>query len=72
MEREVQPKDRNELKSVLISALASNGKLTDALSIYEEMKKADCPVEPKAIMSLIVSMYFSHMFFSSISRVIVN
>ncbi|KAL1201774.1 Pentatricopeptide repeat-containing protein [Cardamine amara subsp. amara] len=49
----VQPKDRNELKSVLISALASNGKLTDALSIYEEMKKADCPVEPKAIISLI-------------------
>ncbi|KAG7546642.1 Pentatricopeptide repeat [Arabidopsis suecica] len=53
LDLEVPAKDHNELKSVLISALASNGKITDALSIYEEMKKLGCPVEPKAIISLI-------------------
>lgn len=55
MDLEVPAKDHNELKSVLISALASNENITDALSIYEEMKKLGCPVEPKAIISLIVS-----------------
>ncbi|CAN8325536.1 unnamed protein product [Cochlearia groenlandica] len=50
---EVLLKDRNELKSVLISALASNGKIADALSLYEEMKEAGCTVDPKAIHSLI-------------------
>jgi pentatricopeptide repeat protein len=53
MDLEVPAKDHNELKSVLISALASNGNITEALSIYEEMKKLRCPVEPKAILSLI-------------------
>ncbi|ESQ55177.1 hypothetical protein EUTSA_v10024397mg [Eutrema salsugineum] len=53
LEREDSAKDHNELKSVLISALASNGKITDALRTYEEMKKACCPVDPKAIISLI-------------------
>ncbi|KFK28771.1 hypothetical protein AALP_AA7G044600 [Arabis alpina] len=43
----------NELKSVLIYALASKGKIADALSIYEEMKKDGCTVEPKSIISLI-------------------
>ncbi|EFH46118.1 pentatricopeptide repeat-containing protein [Arabidopsis lyrata subsp. lyrata] len=50
---EVPAKDHNELKSVLIYALASNGNIIDALSIYEEMKNLGCPVEPKAIISLI-------------------
>jgi len=58
MDLEVPAKDHNELKSVLISALASNGNITEALSIYEEMKKLRCPVEPKAILSLIVSLKF--------------
>ncbi|CAH2078331.1 unnamed protein product [Thlaspi arvense] len=49
----VPANDRNELKSVLISALASNGKITDALRTYEEMKKAGCLIHPKAIISLI-------------------
>ncbi|XP_010448975.1 PREDICTED: pentatricopeptide repeat-containing protein At4g21880, mitochondrial-like [Camelina sativa] len=53
MDRGVPTKDRNELKSVLISALATNGNITDALSIYEEMKISGCTVEPKAIISLI-------------------
>lgn len=52
---DVPAKDRSELRSVLISALASNGKITDALSIYEDMKEDGCPVEPKTIISLIVS-----------------
>ncbi|XP_010439409.1 PREDICTED: pentatricopeptide repeat-containing protein At4g21880, mitochondrial [Camelina sativa] len=53
MDRGVPTKDRNELKSVLISALATNGNTTDALSIYEEMKISGCTVEPKAILSII-------------------
>lgn len=55
---DVPAKDRSELRSVLISALASNGKITDALSIYEDMKEDGCPVEPKTIISLIVSFFF--------------
>lgn len=62
MDLEGPSKDRNELKSVLISALASNGKIKDAFSIYEEMKEAGCPIEPKAIITLIVSLYSNHVF----------
>ncbi|CAA7048568.1 unnamed protein product, partial [Microthlaspi erraticum] len=50
---DVPAKDRNELRSVLVSALASNGKITDALSIYEDLKEDGCLVEPKTIISLI-------------------
>lgn len=58
--------NQNELKSVLISALASRGKWADALSIYEEMRKAECHTDPKSIISLIVSMHFqSHYFLIS-------
>ncbi|RID78373.1 hypothetical protein BRARA_A01211 [Brassica rapa] len=53
MDQEVPTKDHNELKSVLIHALASNGNITDALSIYEEMKEAGCHVDPKTIITLI-------------------
>ncbi|XP_023634891.1 pentatricopeptide repeat-containing protein At4g21880, mitochondrial isoform X2 [Capsella rubella] len=52
-DQRISPKDHNELKSVLISALATNGNITDALSIYEEMKITGCTVEPRAIISLI-------------------
>ncbi|XP_006286359.2 pentatricopeptide repeat-containing protein At4g04790, mitochondrial isoform X1 [Capsella rubella] len=45
--------NQNELKSVLISALASRGKWADAFSIYEEMRKAECHIDPKSIISLI-------------------
>ena len=45
----------NEIKSVLVSALAINGKVDDALGIYEELKQAKCNLEPKAVLSLIVS-----------------
>ncbi|XP_013700112.1 pentatricopeptide repeat-containing protein At4g21880, mitochondrial-like isoform X2 [Brassica napus] len=53
MDQDVPTKDHNELKSVLIHALASNGNITDALSIYEEMKEAGCHVDPKTIITLI-------------------
>ncbi|ESQ38119.1 hypothetical protein EUTSA_v10028431mg [Eutrema salsugineum] len=45
--------NQDELKNELISALASHGKRADALSIYEEMKKQKCQVDPKSIISLI-------------------
>ncbi|CAN8246249.1 unnamed protein product [Cochlearia groenlandica] len=50
---DVPANSQNELKSVLISALALNGKREEALSIYEQMKKAKCQVEPKSIITLI-------------------
>ncbi|XP_076910860.1 pentatricopeptide repeat-containing protein At4g04790, mitochondrial-like [Bidens hawaiensis] len=43
----------NEIKSVLVSALATNGQLTDALEVYEKIKQLDAKLEPKAIISLI-------------------
>ncbi|KAK3419765.1 hypothetical protein EUGRSUZ_G00523 [Eucalyptus grandis] len=43
----------NEMKSVLVSALASNGQISDALEMYEEFKQAGCNLEPKAVISLI-------------------
>ena len=45
----------NEVKCVLVQALASHGHFSDALNMYEEMKQAECSVERKAIISLIVS-----------------
>lgn len=44
----------NEIKSVLVKALASHGQLSEALLIYDEMKQAGQSLEPKALMSLIV------------------
>ncbi|CAH9107923.1 unnamed protein product [Cuscuta epithymum] len=46
-------KSLNELKSVLVSALASHGQVSDALDIYEEIKQANCNLAPKAVISLI-------------------
>ncbi|XP_058730510.1 pentatricopeptide repeat-containing protein At4g21880, mitochondrial-like [Vicia villosa] len=43
----------NEIKSVLVSALASHGQLSEALAIYEEIKKAGHNLEPKAVITLI-------------------
>lgn len=48
-------KNLNEIRSVLVSALASNGQTSDALKVYDEMKEAGCDLEPKAAISLIVS-----------------
>ncbi|KAG4980450.1 hypothetical protein JHK85_034408 [Glycine max] len=38
----------NEIKSVLVSALASHGQLSEALLVYEEIKKAGHNLRPKA------------------------
>ncbi|KAG9146745.1 hypothetical protein Leryth_005059 [Lithospermum erythrorhizon] len=46
-------KNLNEMRSVLVSALASHGQLSDALTIYEEIKQAGCSLEPKAALALI-------------------
>lgn len=47
----------NEIKSVLVSALALHGKLSEALLVYEEIKNAGHNLEPKAILNLIVRFY---------------
>lgn len=47
-------KSLNQIKSVLVSVLASHGQLFDALLIYEEIKQAGHSLEPKDIMNLIV------------------
>ncbi|KAM7504121.1 hypothetical protein LguiB_003025 [Lonicera macranthoides] len=46
-------KNLNEIKSVLVSALASHGMISDALDLYEEITQAKFNLEPKAIISLI-------------------
>ncbi|KAF8112124.1 hypothetical protein N665_0066s0002 [Sinapis alba] len=53
LDPDVPARYRNELKSELITALASHGKRADALSIYEGMKETKCQVDPKSIISLI-------------------
>ncbi|XP_042042025.1 pentatricopeptide repeat-containing protein At4g04790, mitochondrial-like isoform X1 [Salvia splendens] len=42
-----------EINSVLVGALASNGKLSDALELYEKMKGDNCDLDPRAIKCLI-------------------
>ncbi|KAL5978223.1 hypothetical protein ACLOJK_029340 [Asimina triloba] len=45
-----------EIKSVLVSALASNGKIADALELYEEIRQAGWHLEPKAAICLIENL----------------
>ncbi|XP_004244155.1 pentatricopeptide repeat-containing protein At4g04790, mitochondrial isoform X2 [Solanum lycopersicum] len=52
----VSAKGFNEIRSVLISALASHGKISDALDIYKEMEEAQCKLEPKAVTCLIENL----------------
>lgn len=51
----IPAKNLNEIKSVLIQALATHGQLSDALSMYEEIKQSGFSLEPKAVIGLIVS-----------------
>ncbi|EOY12570.1 Tetratricopeptide repeat-like superfamily protein, putative isoform 2 [Theobroma cacao] len=46
-------KSLKEIKSALVSALASNGQMCDALNIYKEIKQVGDTLEPKAVISLI-------------------
>ncbi|XP_078437473.1 pentatricopeptide repeat-containing protein At4g04790, mitochondrial-like [Wolffia australiana] len=43
----------NEIKSALIIALSSKGRITEALEIYDTMKESGCWVEPKAVVTII-------------------
>lgn len=43
----------NQIKSVLVSVLASHGQLFEAFLIYDEIKQAGHTLEPKDVMSLI-------------------
>ncbi|XP_039046097.1 pentatricopeptide repeat-containing protein At4g21880, mitochondrial-like [Hibiscus syriacus] len=45
-----------EIKSVLVSALALNGMMPNALNLYKEIKKNGGTLEPKAAIALIVSL----------------
>ncbi|XP_061341805.1 pentatricopeptide repeat-containing protein At4g21880, mitochondrial-like [Gastrolobium bilobum] len=49
----IPAKSLNQIKSVLVSVLASHGQLSEALLIYEEIKQAGHHLEPKDVMSLI-------------------
>ncbi|KAG8365041.1 hypothetical protein BUALT_Bualt18G0061700 [Buddleja alternifolia] len=53
LEKRIPVKHLNEIKSVLVGALASNGHFSDALKMYEEIKEAECDLDPKAIKCLI-------------------
>lgn len=55
LDKGIPVKSLNEIKSVLVQALASHGQLSDAFNTYEEIKQAGCSLEPKAVISLIVS-----------------
>lgn len=57
----VPVKNLNEIKSVLVSALASHGEMPDALKIYEELRQTEYNLEPRAIISLIVSLLDEYM-----------
>ncbi|GLT65444.1 hypothetical protein SLA2020_378760 [Shorea laevis] len=42
----------NELRSALVSALASNGQMADAVDTYEEIKQSGGDLEPRPVLSL--------------------
>nr|GMC76484.1 pentatricopeptide repeat-containing protein At4g04790, mitochondrial-like [Ipomoea batatas] len=53
LDERIPIKSLNEVKSVLVSALASHGQISDALDIYEEIKQTKCNRTPKTVISLI-------------------
>lgn len=53
VDAEIPVKSRSEIKSVLVSALASHGRTSDAIIVYEEIKEAGCNLEPRAVIALI-------------------
>lgn len=53
LDAEIPVKSRSEVKSVLVSALASHGRTSDAIIVYEEIKEAGCNLEPRAVIALI-------------------
>ena len=61
----------NEIKSVLVSALASHGQMSDALDIYEEVKQAGYSLVPKAVIRLIVSSSLCYLYSLLVNAMIV-
>ncbi|XP_057975653.1 pentatricopeptide repeat-containing protein At4g21880, mitochondrial-like isoform X3 [Malania oleifera] len=53
LDKKVPLTSLNEIKCVLVSALASNGQMSDAVSLYEEIEDAGYNLEPRAVISLI-------------------
>ncbi|KAK9212546.1 hypothetical protein WN943_001928 [Citrus x changshan-huyou] len=53
LDAEIPVKSRSEVKSALVSALASHGRTSDAIIVYEEIKEAGCNLEPRAVIALI-------------------
>ncbi|GFP89983.1 pentatricopeptide repeat-containing protein at4g21880 mitochondrial [Phtheirospermum japonicum] len=53
LDKRILVKDLNEVKSVLIEALAEKGELSDATKMYEEIKEAECNLSPRSIRCLI-------------------
>ncbi|KAJ8436219.1 hypothetical protein Cgig2_006906 [Carnegiea gigantea] len=58
LDKAVPVKYLNEIKSTLVSTLASHGRISDALDIYMEIKHSGSCLEPKAIISLIEHLQF--------------
>lgn len=52
-DKAIPAKYSNEIKSVLVSALAVNGQIADALEVYDEIKQVAANLEPKSIICLI-------------------
>ncbi|GLU23565.1 hypothetical protein SLE2022_395590 [Rubroshorea leprosula] len=50
-------KSLNELRSALVSSLASNGQMADALDTYEEIKQSGGDLEPRAVLSLMECLH---------------
>ncbi|XVE80295.1 hypothetical protein DITRI_Ditri14bG0128400 [Diplodiscus trichospermus] len=53
LDKGIPVKSLNEIKSALVSALASSGQMPDALNVYREIKQKGGSLEPKAAISLI-------------------
>ncbi|KAK4795353.1 hypothetical protein SAY86_013347 [Trapa natans] len=52
-EKRIPIKNLNEIKSALVSVLASNGQISDALGVYDEIKNNKSSLEPKAVLCII-------------------
>ncbi|CAI9756968.1 unnamed protein product [Fraxinus pennsylvanica] len=53
LDERIPVKSLNEIKSTLVSALASHGQLSDAFEMYEGIKEAGSNLQPKAIGCLV-------------------
>ncbi|KAK1581507.1 hypothetical protein Q3G72_006621 [Acer saccharum] len=53
LEKGMSIKNSSEIKGTLVTALTSHGQISDAFSIFEEIKQAGCDIEPKVVISLI-------------------